>query len=212
MNEHKRNKIGLWVALWGWIGSGMAQTTNWGNTTGNKHPFMESMEIMMDAMGLNRGGHDSGSASPWPGSMANPWPSPFDNLSPWVGRLPTQGLPPFGQGFGLQKNYPGFDPRQWLPPMSGTLSPLEGIWQGSRGDLLVIRGHQFRVYATAERYIEGWLKIDGQQLLLVNTQYQAPHRFEYAIHEGRLVLRDEQGQLLLYRRQDNPAFPTGGPR
>jgi hypothetical protein len=88
-----------------------------------------------------------------------------------------------------------------------TQSSLDGIWQGRDGEIvLVIYGH-FRIYADAENYRDGLYQIDANRLTLYDPQSGARKRYEYAHSEGRMVLRDEHDQLLLYRQLPIPVPP-----
>jgi hypothetical protein len=166
---------------------------------GKTNPFVESMQLMLDAMkNASRSGEtgswgnaplDWSQYNPswaWPGSMGSGFPSPWGG-----GQLPGQQQ--------MQQMMPGLGSTQGQP-FSG--SSLNGVWRGRSGDVLVIQGNRFRIYADKTRFTEGELRIQGNQLWLHNPKANHTQRYEYAEHEGRLALRDARGQLLLYRRAD----------
>lgn len=86
------------------------------------------------------------------------------------------------------------------PPASPT-TVLDGNWQGQSGEVLAVQNGRFRIYLERDRYQEGRIEIRGKHLLNMQSRNSDQlRRYEYAVHEGRLVLRDETGSLLLYRR------------
>lgn len=150
---------------------------------GRQHPFVESMQLMMDAMGVNKGGSAGVFNSPW---------SQF-------GQMPGGNLPSPMGGMDQLGQYG----RQWMQapqnlPFLG--SGLNGVWLGRSGEVLVIRGNQYRIQADRNRAVQGQLRVQGNHLWLQNAQTNTVNEYEFASHEGRLVLRDSYGQLLLYRR------------
>lgn len=166
---------------------------------GKSNPFLESMQLMMDAM-------RSAGRADQAGSWGN---APLD----WSQYAPSGGWPGFGgSGYTLpwsSGQFPGQQQAQQM--MRGMGAPqglpfvgtsLDGIWQGRSGEVLVIWGQRFRIYSDSNRFTEGDLRVQGNQLWLHNPMSNTTQRYEYAAHEGRLALRDVNGQLLLYRRAD----------
>lgn len=101
--------------------------------------------------------------------------------------------------------FPGFGsvPRAEPPthPWSDPSTPLDGKWRGQSGELLVISGGRFRIYQGREHFQEGQIRVDGQSVLSMRSGGGKISRsYEYALHQGRLALRDADGNLLLYRR------------
>jgi hypothetical protein len=179
---------------------------------GTREAMAEAMVRMMEAMGmfdpsamgaLPMGAPFGGSG--WTPGLgmpgASPWGAPFqtpsdafDKGGEMMKRF-TEGMPMQGAG-GSQ-----------MFPWSG--SSLEGVWEGRNGELLIVQGDRFRIYPGHVGYVEGYLKLSGDRLAMYNPQDQAARPFEVARHEGRLVLRDEAGQLYLYRRLWTEEVPTG---
>ncbi len=148
-------------------------------------PFMDGMLNMMDRMGLididdyperTGSGHDRDSS--W-------YPQAYDRFraAPYppgaVSRMPGQLIP-------LQ------------PRASG--SPLEGVWQGRAGEILMIREGRFRIYVNRDQYRQGKLRYKSKTLYMHDPRTSITKKYDYATHKGRLVLRDAEGRLLLYRR------------
>ncbi len=148
-------------------------------------PFMDGMLNMMDRMGLidlgdypDRNGTDFDWNSSW-------HPQPYDSYP----------APPYGAGA-----VPGMPAQSMPPPPRGPAHPLDGVWQGRSGEILMIRDGRFRIYVTRDRYRQGRLRLKGDTLYMHDPQTRTTNRYEYATHKDRLVLRDAEDRLLLYRR------------
>jgi len=134
----------------------------------------------------------------------SPWAAPFQDPSALMGKG-SEMMNQFSQGLrgpGAQ----GFA-RQMLPWMA---SPLDGVWEGRNGELLIVKGNRFRIYPGYAGYVDGYVKLSGDRLAMYNPSDQNVLPFEYAESEGRLVLRDDAGQLFLYRRLWLDDAPGGG--
>jgi len=173
---------------------------------------MESMQLMMDAMGMNRGstGMPESFTAPFGGGWPGSGPSPGQGSDPWA---PQRWM----RQFGGQSPQSYADPRRWPQQMQSmwtAIRELDGDWRGRGGEVLSIRGDRFRIYASRDNYADGQLEIDGSHLILRDSRSQRTRRYEFAVHEGRLALRDDSGQLLLYRRYDpgRPDSPPGESR
>ena len=176
-----------------------------------QHPFMESMQIMMDAMGVNRQGGGPGSSSSWPSGSES---QPFSGYPGFGSSLPGQSQmrqmmrnAPYPANRNWMSQFPGnwSDMGQWSQSFQQFASPgtqLEGTWQGRGGEVLVVRGNRYRIYAAPDQHTDGQLAIEGDILWLGNPQAGTVQRYEFASHEGRLALRDPWGPLLLFRRSD----------
>jgi hypothetical protein len=79
---------------------------------------------------------------------------------------------------------------------------LDGMWEGSGGELLLIRKGMFRVYSSADSYRDGHLSIDRGQLLLRDEESGQTHRYDMQFRADQLALRDEEGQVLQFRRTE----------
>jgi hypothetical protein len=165
-----------------------------------------AMVRMMEAMGLFGGG-SFGSWSGAPaiaglmpqyGSMmgvpgASPWGMPMQD--------PSQAL---GMGTDAMKQmYPGI-------PGAGTgTERLDGVWEGSGGDLLIVQGGRYRIYAPQDQYIDGLLQQQSSRVALYNVQDGHTQVFEFVTQDGRLALRDAGGQVYLFRRFGGSPLASG---
>jgi hypothetical protein len=160
--------------------------------------FAEAMARMMDAMGLLG---DEGAAAPMPMPMTPP-PMPgadgampgMDDMADWVRELPGSVE---------------------LPGMPGwKRTGLDGIWEGRAGGLLIVQAHRFRLYSGQGGYIDGLIQQRGDRIDIYDPARDIVRPYEFAQHQGRLVLRDAAGQVYLYRRlwldDDLPDLPAGG--
>jgi len=169
-----------------------------------------AMVRMMEAMGLFGGGSFGswGGAPaiagliPQYGSMmgvpgASPWGMPMQDPSQALGmgtdvmKQMYQGIPGAATGAG------------------GGTAPLDGVWEGSGGDLLIVQGGRYRIYAPQDQYIDGLLQQQSSRVALYNVQDGHTQVFEFATKDGRLALRDAGGQVYLYRRFGGPPLASG---
>jgi len=175
---------------------------------GAREVMADAMAKMMEAMGL----FDSAPAQrDLGGVFADPWSrrGPFDA----AGWGSTSGAPRGGPGpdrsrtaamrelmrrFTRQMFPPGESGGDW--PMAWRPSRLEGVWEGRDGELVIVQGERFRIYSPELRRVDGLMRIQGNRLALYNPLDGHARPFEFAEHQGRLIMRDLAGQLYLYRR------------
>lgn len=153
--------------------------------------FAEAMARMMDAMGLL--GDD---APPAPAAGAMPgFGAPFGmGQMPWPG-MPEGSMPDMGA---WMQQMPGMVQLPNIPGWRRT--SLEGIWEGRDGGLLIVQAHRFRLYAPHGEYIEGLIQQRGDRIAMYDPEHDVARPYEFAQHQGRLVLRDPAGKVYLYRR------------
>ncbi len=189
----------IWVSIWILLAVLPAQADN----SGTRSAMADAMSRMMEAMGL------FGSGAAAPGSMyGGGMPSPFGMPSSGMGMPGMPGMPggsmgmPFGSGGQVwdqfSRSVPGMSQ---MPQMPWSGSALEGPWEAAGGGLLLVQGPYYRLYAPNGAYVDGSLQITGDRLRMSNSQAGFDLAFEYAIdQEGRLAMRDQNGQAYLYRR------------
>ncbi|MCG6896282.1 MAG: hypothetical protein LJE61_05170 [Thiocapsa sp.] len=210
-NANRRRLSVMAVCLWGVLASDLSADVN-----PNRSAMADAMVRMMEAMGLFGAG--SGAFPAGPQGWSNPmgmsgWPSGFGS---WPGGVPGSVPMPFPGGSQM-------DPMSQMGqmgqagqmaemmgrlapggPMAGAMpwgaGPLEGIWEGSDDGLLIVQGGRYRIYAPFSGSIDGDIRVTGDRVELTNRRESFAQEFEYALDQGRLVLRDRQGQVYLYRR------------
>jgi hypothetical protein len=84
--------------------------------------------------------------------------------------------------------------------LSPGASPLDGVWEGRNGELVIVQGQRFRIYPGAVEYVDGFVHAQGGRMAMYLAGEEEARPFEYAESDGRLVLRDASGQVYTYRR------------
>ncbi len=195
-----------------------AQVTN--------NPFIEAMRTMMRMMGmLNDDPRPwlnpfiSAPATPaWPvGPMSPGGMSPYAMMAPGMASGMTPGMPLNGMGQYYQQS------QNWmrqLPMRQGAWGGLEqalpgtgsasaeektdtpeGKWRGSNGEWLIIARGMFRLYVSRDRYVEGDVRFADRWVSFRNNDNQTVKTYEFAVRDGRMILKDEDGNLLLFKQQ-----------
>lgn len=171
-------------------GSGAAQP-------GTREVMADAMTRMMEAMGL----FDAAPAEPWSArGPAGAWGSGLG--APWGGPASARSrtsplrdlMRQFARGMISPDGSGGERPSSWKP------SRLEGVWEGRAGELLIVQGERYRIYSPEMQRVNGLIQIRGDRLALYNPLDRRAQPFEFAKHQGRLILRDLAGNLYLYRR------------
>ena len=177
----------------------------------------DAMSRMMEAMGF------LGSGAEGARSMASGQMPGFSSMPGWG--MPGWGMPggmpgwpsmsaPFGgsdpmsqagrMGEGLMeqmpRGIPGMPPGVGMPSMPWSGGLLEGVWEGAGGGVLIVQGPYYRLYSPTGGFIEGRLELGSGDLRLHNAAAGFDRRFDFALDQGRLALRDEGGQVYLYRQ------------
>jgi hypothetical protein len=190
-----------------------------------RNAMADAMARMMEAMGL-LGDDTPGGAMPMnPGNFSMPGMMPGMNqfgMNPFAQQPWSSALTNPAQTFGMDQmmqqmpQIPGMQQMPQVPGMPGWQgTALDGIWEGRGGNLLIIQAHRFRLYSAHGGYIDGLIQQRGERLALSDPQQDTARPFEYAEHQGRLVLRDPEGQVYLYRRlwlDDDGGFGASTPR
>jgi hypothetical protein len=191
-----RRRFALVVPLLLWLAPLAA------DNTGARAAMADAMSRMMEAMGLF--GSGSGRGVDPARSLYGGMPSPFGmpggmGMPGWPGS--GMGMP-FGGGSELWDQFSRAVPgMSQMPQMPWSGSALEGPWEAAGGGLLLVQGPYYRLYAPNGEFVDGSLQITGDRVRMSNSQVGFNLDFEYALDpEGRLALRDQNGQIYLYRR------------
>jgi hypothetical protein len=171
---------------------------------GSGERMADAMTRMMEAFGFTDA-EDAAPMSPGIPSPQSPSGPMADVMPDWSGVMPP-GAPAaatwpgrFGDPmweFGLPKPFNRFSEAmgEWRP------TPLDGLWEGRDGGLLIVRGYRFRLYQPNAGYIDGMIQQRGDRIALYNPATDSARPYDFALHRGRLVLRDAEGSIFLYRR------------
>ena len=152
-----------------------------GAGTVSNNPFVDMMRSMLDMFEMMQLYQDFSSQtgrSPYP--PVSRWPTPV----PAPPSSPT--LPPFS-------------------PQS--TSELEGAWASNNNILFAIKGHLGRIYWARDKYRDFQLEILPPRLRLTDKDTGQSQEFDVSLQGDRLVLRDNQGRLALFRRIRGAGFP-----
>ncbi|MDJ0807158.1 MAG: hypothetical protein QNJ78_10035 [Gammaproteobacteria bacterium] len=172
----------------------------------------QAMLSMMDAMGNLA--HDYKRNKGWSSGYPTPPYGSWQGMdySPWAlygqsgGGIPGQSqlMGPINQAPGVMQGITGnIQPPHLAPPQT----PLDGIWQGQGGEMVLVMYGHFRIYASADAYRDGRYTVGEERITLYDPQTGAQRSYEYALSEGRLVFRDREGRLLLFRQLPIPIPP-----
>lgn len=135
---------------------------------------------MMESMGFK----DTGVSGPYYGA------GPMDGWSQAFGNWPGMA--------GAARQFAPMPNQGWSPSWGG--SSLEGVWEDNQGGLLIVQGAFYRIYSSCNGSIDGDIRVGNDRVDLLNRRENLTQSFEYALDQGRLVLRSRDGQVFLYRR------------
>lgn len=180
------------------------------------NPFVEAMVRMMEVMGLidrgpvplgvpympGEGGIPRWGAYPGPGMLSGPspiggWPG---SGMPGMGTYPGTGAWPGGAMPGMG-GWPADSGFRYGPDMSAVAN-LDGIWELSNGGVVILKGQAARLYLTRERHQDFVVGYDGKHFWWSPRGSNVSTRYRYQMRDGRMILRDNEGQVLLMRRRN----------
>lgn len=158
-----------------------------------------------------------------PAGQIQNWAGPSMNLptttaQQWMGNqhpLPQSnvGYPAPGSSINAASNSPnplnfGYSGTAANHPQASSGSqvaqhPLNGLWEGTNGEQLILYGNQFRIQVADQRQMDGYFRFDDERIYFYNSQEQMTNSYDFAYYEDRLVLRDANEQLMLFRRIAN---------
>ena len=200
-----------------------------GSAVGEDSPLVDGMVRMMENLGfvdrdrLSPGAPylpDAGATNPFPsaglpGTGAMPGGFPMAGLGVTPGTAmpnPLTGMP--GGGLpGATGAWPG---GPWMNPSPGnTVGPpwtggataapvpglLDGIWETNKGGVVIIRADAARLYLARDQYQDYLIRYDDRHFWWRPRDGSKFKRYRYEMREGRMILADAQGNLLLLRRR-----------
>jgi len=139
-------------------------------------PLMSSMYGMQPRTGF---GGMSPSSPPF-----NSWSNPFTNAYPSYTNNPYDN-----------RHYGGY-----YPEIQG--SPLDGRWYGNSGEVLEVRGNQFRLL-DVQFGINGTIRIENNIVSLYSPQTGSVTQYSFIRNRSGLMLKDATGRVLSFRRRPN---------
>ncbi len=146
----------------------------------------DAMLGMMQAMGSLFGAASAttGGGAQWSGSASQPWQA----------------------AAGMMENI------ATMPQIADKLpsrTELEGTWYGQNGEWLAFKDYRFRMLTRANARMEGIIYLRDNLAAFHSPAQNKTWVFEYAHEQGRLVLRDAQRRLYLFRRATASIPPAG---
>ena len=176
----------------GWGDSGWGDS-GWGGTNSfglgmTALPLMSGMGGMSPWSGLGGMPMNSMGMSPWSSPMmSNPWSNPFSG-----GYSPSM-LPGYNNNAYGQPNYP-------YPAQYASSSLLGGRWFGDTGEILEIRGNQFRL-RNKRSSISGIIRVENNIVNLFSPKTGGVTQYTFARNQYELILQDASGQVLVFRQR-----------
>lgn len=82
---------------------------------------------------------------------------------------------------------------------SASTNLLEGVWEDNQGGLLIVQRNHYRIYSPCNGFIDGDILVSVDRVALTNRRENFTQTFEFALDQGRLVLRHLNGDVFLYR-------------
>lgn len=129
--------------------------------------------------------------------------SPLTGYGGLVQGLPATGAWPGGlPGLGGMTPYPGA--QGWTTPGPAyrqQVQQLDGIWELDKGGFVILRGNAARLYLARDRYQDFTIGYDDQWLWWTPQSGGTASRYQYRRQDGRMILRDDDGNYLLLRRR-----------
>lgn len=200
-----------------------------GSAFGADNPLIDGMVRMMEGLGfVDRDRLPLGVPYLPSAGATNPFPSAVvPGPGAPTGGFPTTGLglmpgnvtpnPLTGMPGGGLPAVPGAWPGgTWFnqspgnavaPPWTGGASAvpvpglLDGIWETNKGGVVIIRADAARLYLARDRYQDYLIRYDDKHFWWRPRDGSKFERYRYEMREGRMVLADSKGNLLLLRRR-----------
>ncbi|ODB83470.1 hypothetical protein A3193_11185 [Candidatus Thiodiazotropha endoloripes] len=118
---------------------------------------------------------------------------------------------PYGSPPTYPEYYPPAQPSGPYPmPPHYTTQPrseVDGIWIGQGGEIVLVMYGYFRVYADTETYRDGRYQIEGDLLHMHDLSNGMSQTYQYALDSGRMIMRNREGVLLLFKQLPIPIPP-----
>lgn len=165
-------------------------------------PLATMMWTMADIMGVIRDNNTQSSLMPMAG--AAPMMSPMSGMSP-LQAAPFLGMGMNSYGSQIDQALNQFRPNAGQSPGHW----LNGYWRGVSGELLFVRGKQFRLQADRQRGMQGEIIHSGDRLILHIPSSGVTQSYEFIRNSQILILRSNNGQTLTFKRM--PKHPVRVP-
>ena len=170
---------------------GDSNDSGWGgaNSFGPGMTSLPMMSGMSPWSGLGGMPMNSMGLSPWssPMMMGNPWSNPFSG-----GHNPSMFPGYNNNSYGL--------PGSPYPAQYASASLLNGRWFGSTGEILEVRGNQFRLHNQRFSF-SGIIRVENNMVSLFSPKTGGVTQYTFARNQYELILREASGQVLVFRKR-----------
>lgn len=160
---------------------GMSPLSGWGGMPGTTMPGMSPL-------------------SGWGGMPGTTMPG----MSTIPGMSTMQTAPLMGAPGSMWGNY-GNPLQQTMPLAQGLGTPqvqdLDGVWELSNGSVAIIKRSAARLFVSREKYQDFVIGYDAKNLWWTPRGGNTTTTYRYQVRDGRMVLRDDQGKVLMMRRR-----------
>ncbi len=132
----------------------------------------------------------------FPGTTGFPGMTGYPGMSSFPGGWPGGGYPMPSYpttGYGNFGNYSQQSP--------AARAYLDGAWETDKGGVVIIRGNLARLYIDRDQYQDFMLGYDRSRLWWKPYQGGTANTYQYEMRDGRMVMRDADGNYLLLRRR-----------
>jgi len=102
------------------------------------------------------------------------------------------------QNEGSRSGWP--QPPQQTPYGTQGHSTLEGMWQGSNGEMIAIKENRFLYSDKGTQKFSGYLSIGRDRFQATIPSSKTVASYEYWLKENKLTVRDEAGRVLYFQR------------
>lgn len=132
----------------------------------------------------------------WPGTAwpGTPWAAPGMYPSLYPPMYPPM-YPPGGTLAAPYAGAPAYNQRN-----ANLLRLLQGSWETNNGGLLLVKGQLARLYLSRDRFQDLELTVDQHYVWMRPAGTGQTRRYEHRIFDKRVILRDEEGKVLLLQR------------
>ena len=171
------------------------------------NPMAEMFLIMMDMFGMVDYYKGYGNSSPYTstmpvgyGSMAGMAPG-LSQMSPLSALNPMSGLP---MANGVMPTFPSasntLNPNYLNQQALLVKSPLEGVWLGSNGDILVFMGSKFFYSTHSAKKLTGTARIVENKIIADIDDSDQIIKYFYELKGGYLAVRVKK-EILYFKKQ-----------
>ena len=180
--------------------------------------LMRGMGAMMQMWNMYNALKNPGSGTGWGGLSGFPG---GQGLSGFPGMQGLSGFPGMQGLSGMPE--PPWSARERTSPVPvspfardprgpGPEARLAGVWQGSGGEVFMARGDAFRLMDSSGRAVEGRFLVHGRRLVVYLPDPDQVRLYEFEHRGDAFAIKDDYGQITLFRRAGGARpGPRGGP-